>query len=287
MLEKLRSCGCKLVAADSRLWSLRVATAAPLLILAAFTSRTVDNLANIFNNSWAHFLSDALGNAGAAWFVAAIQVVLALGLLLGATNRKVDLVASAGLVLYGVVALVLYPVAKATGNGPFFLKDVWWVGVGLVLFQHARGCNCKYGLPTLVLRLGVVFIFAAFSMGKWNLAGADGLVNAYIAGTWLEFLPKLITAKGFSIYLGVFETAAFLGLLLGLKWPKFGVVGAVLVAITGLVTVSLLPQLPYMPFIVKDLVLLGAGFYLASYDAKRACPKLQACQLADSADSAK
>ncbi|HDR1337113.1 TPA: DUF417 family protein, partial [Pasteurella multocida] len=68
------------------------------------------------------------------------------------------------------------------------------------------------------------------------------------------------------------ETLAYLGLIIGFRQPKAGLLGSGLVLITALVTVSLLPQLGFNGFIFKDILLIGIALVLFKYDLNRAYP---------------
>jgi uncharacterized membrane protein YkgB len=75
---------------------------------------------------------------------------------------------------------------------------------------------------------------------------------------------------GGSYFLGVVETLAFVALVVGFKKPAFGIVGSAIVIVTGITTLSLLPQLTMLDgFIVKDVLLLGAGAVLLKFDLRR------------------
>lgn len=120
-----------------------------------------------------------------------------------------------------------------------------------------------------VLRASVIFIFALFGTFKWfdfEVAELEPLISS----TWLSFLYTLFGVHGGSYFLGVVETLAFLALIVGFKRPAFGVVGALVVIVTGITTLSLLPQLSTLDgFIVKDVLLIGAGVVLLKFDLRR------------------
>ncbi|MGX9516687.1 DUF417 family protein, partial [Escherichia coli] len=61
----------------------------------------------------------------------------------------------------------------------------------------------------------------------------------------------------------------FLALSIGFFRPAAGILGDIIVIVTGLVTLSLLPQLGKVDsFVIKDVLLLGAGSVLLKYDLK-------------------
>lgn len=120
-----------------------------------------------------------------------------------------------------------------------------------------------------ILRLSVIFIFALFGTYKWFDFEVQAL-EPLISTTWLHVLYTLFGVSGGSYFLGVMETVTFLALLVGFSRPFFGALGAALVIITGITTLSLLPQLGKVDsFIIKDILLIGAGVVLLKHDLVR------------------
>jgi uncharacterized membrane protein YkgB len=121
-----------------------------------------------------------------------------------------------------------------------------------------------------ILRFSVIFVFALFGTYKWfpfEIAALEPILS----NTWLKILYSLFGHNGASYFLGVAETATFLALIIGYKFPKFGIFGAIMTIVTGLTTLSLLPQLGKIDsFIIKDILLVGAGAVLLKYDLRRA-----------------
>ncbi|ELP5164101.1 DUF417 family protein, partial [Escherichia coli] len=75
---------------------------------------------------------------------------------------------------------------------------------------------------------------------------------------------------GGSYFLGIVETITFLALIIGFFRPAAGVLGDIIVIVTGITTLSLLPQLGKVDsFVIKDVLLLGAGSVLLKYDLKK------------------
>jgi len=127
-----------------------------------------------------------------------------------------------------------------------------------------------------VLRVSVIFIFALFGTFKWFDFEVSEL-EPLISSTWLSFLYTLFGVHGGSYFLGVVETLAFLALMVGFKKPAFGIAGDLIVIVTGITTLSLLPQLPTLDgFIVKDVLLIGAGAVLLKFDLRRQLNTAQA-----------
>lgn len=127
---------------------------------------------------------------------------------------------------------------------------------------------CHSTIDMVILRLSVVMIFLVFGNAKWFEFEVE-LLKPMISHTWLNVLYELFGYYGASYFLGVVESMTYLFLIIGFFKPKFGVLGSVLVIITGLVTLSMLPQLGFNGFIFKDILLIGTGVVLLKYDLNR------------------
>ncbi|HDR1358690.1 TPA: DUF417 family protein, partial [Pasteurella multocida] len=97
-------------------------------------------------------------------------------------------------------------------------------------------------LDITLLRLSVILLFFIFANTKWFEFEVEAL-KPIISASWLSFLYDLFGVYKTSYLLGIIETLAYLGLIIGFRQPKAGLLGSGLVLITALVTVSLLPQL--------------------------------------------
>lgn len=121
----------------------------------------------------------------------------------------------------------------------------------------------------VILRLSVISIFMLFGTYKWFDFEVMGL-EPLISSTWLNILYVLFGIHGGSYFLGIVENIAFLALIVGFFRPAAGVLGDIIVVVTGITTLSLLPQLGKVDsFIIKDVLLIGAGAVLLKYDLKR------------------
>ena len=121
----------------------------------------------------------------------------------------------------------------------------------------------------VILRLSVITVFMLFGTYKWFNFEVMAL-EPLISSTWLNILYVLFGVHGGSYFLGVMETIAFLSLIIGFFRPAAGVLGDIIIVITGITTLSLLPQLGKIDsFIIKDVLLIGAGAVLLKYDLKR------------------
>ncbi|MDM9189974.1 YkgB family protein [Klebsiella pneumoniae] len=121
----------------------------------------------------------------------------------------------------------------------------------------------------VILRLSVITIFMLFGTYKWFDFEVMAL-EPIISSTWLNILYILFGVHGGSYFLGVMETLTFLALIIGFFRPAAGVLGDIIVIVTGITTLSLLPQLGKIDsFIIKDVLLIGAGAVLLKQDLKR------------------
>ncbi|MCJ3091831.1 DUF417 family protein [Klebsiella quasipneumoniae] len=121
----------------------------------------------------------------------------------------------------------------------------------------------------VILRLSVITIFMLFGTYKWFDFEVMAL-EPIISSTWLNILYILFGVHGGSYFLGVMETLTFLALIIGFFRPAVGVLGDIIVIVTGITTLSLLPQLGKIDsFIIKDVLLIGAGAVLLKHDLKR------------------
>ena len=135
---------------------------------------------------------------------------------------------------------------------------------------HRKAIRLLTGTDVIALRLSVIAIFALFGTYKWFAFEADAL-HHLLPGTWLGALYPLLGVQGLSYALGVVENITLIALIIGFFRPAVGALGALMVIATGAATLSLLPQLGRIDsFIIKDLLLIGAGLTLLRHDLRRA-----------------
>lgn len=121
----------------------------------------------------------------------------------------------------------------------------------------------------VILRLSVITIFMLFGTYKWFDFEVMAL-EPLISTTWLNILYILFGIHGGSYFLGVVENLTFLALIIGLFRPVAGMLGDIIVIVTGITTLSLLPQLGKIDsFVIKDVLLIGAGVVLLKHDLTR------------------
>lgn len=120
-----------------------------------------------------------------------------------------------------------------------------------------------------LLRLCAILIFLIYGNTKWFDFEVE-LLKPIIGPTWLSFLYEALGHHGTTYLLGVVETITYVALIAGFSRPAVGIAGSLLVIATALVTLSLLPQLGgFNGFILKDVLLLGAGAVLLKHDLRR------------------
>ena len=124
----------------------------------------------------------------------------------------------------------------------------------------------KSDYDIVILSLSVIIIFMLFGTYKWFDFEVMAL-KPLSSPTWLNILYIMFGVHVGTYILGILETITFLALSIGLFRPAAGILGDIIVIVTGLVTLSLLPQLGKVHcFVIKDVLLLGAGSVLLKYD---------------------
>lgn len=125
------------------------------------------------------------------------------------------------------------------------------------------------GKDIAVLRLSLIVIFGLFGTYKWFDFEVK-ILEELLSGTWLSVIHTLFGLRGGSYFLGIMENITLIALVFGFFRPVYGAAGALLTILTGLVTLSLLPQLGKVDaFIIKDVMLVGAGLVLLRHDLQK------------------
>ncbi|MDU7693266.1 MAG: DUF417 family protein [Helicobacter sp.] len=120
----------------------------------------------------------------------------------------------------------------------------------------------------LFLRFGAFLILLFFGVSKFFEFEVQGLVPL-LSKTYFNIFYHILGHHYTSYMLGIVEAIAYLGLLLGLFYPRIGAIGALFTILTGLGTLSLMIQTGFSAFIVKDLLLIGAGLAVLKHDLNR------------------
>jgi uncharacterized membrane protein YkgB len=143
----------------------------------------------------------------------------------------------------------------------------------------------KDDLDYQVVRASMVIIFAFFGYSKWFNYEAQALVPLITHGPLISWLYPVFGIRGAGRFLGVAEWS-FGTLLLAGFWNKnLGILGAIGSCFSFIATLTIIPFLPTAwtasaggfpamsadgAFLMKDLVLFAASFYLLRQDVIRA-----------------
>jgi uncharacterized membrane protein YkgB len=146
-----------------------------------------------------------------------------------------------------------------------------------------------------LVRGSMVFVFLMFGYQKWFAYEAETLIPFISNGPLISWLYPVFGIRGASWLLGVSEWL-FAGLLFWGFWnKKAGILGALGCCFAMIGTVTIIPFMPdgwaafaamqgNVAFLMKDVVLLAASFYLLKQDVVRASrvePEAHAWQVED------
>jgi uncharacterized membrane protein YkgB len=135
-----------------------------------------------------------------------------------------------------------------------------------------------------LLRAAMVIMYFFFGYQKWFEYEAEVLVPYISNGPLIFWLYPVFGVRGASWFLGVSEWTFGALLFLGFWNKKAGMLGAIGSVVTFLCTVTIIPFTPNgwapsaggfpamvgnVAFLMKDVVLLAASFYLLKQDALR------------------
>ncbi len=142
----------------------------------------------------------------------------------------------------------------------------------------------KEDLDYHLIRASMVIIFLFFGYQKWFEYEAQLLLPLISNGPLISWMYPVFGIRGASWFLGCAEWV-FGGLLLLGFWDKrVGILGALGACATFIMTATIIPFMPdgwaasaggfpamagNVPFLMKDLVLLAASFYLLRQDVVR------------------
>jgi uncharacterized membrane protein YkgB len=134
------------------------------------------------------------------------------------------------------------------------------------------------------IRTSMVIIFLMFGYQKWFAYEAQVLVPYISNGPLISWMYPAFGIRGASWFLGVIEWLICILLFLGF-WNKLaGVLGALGSCATFVATITIIPFMPNgwdevaggfpamtndVPFLMKDIVLLAASYYLLRQDLVR------------------
>ena len=135
-----------------------------------------------------------------------------------------------------------------------------------------------------LMRAALVFIFLIFGYQKWFAYEAQAVVPFIRHGPLIFWLYPLFGGRGATIFLGVSEWIFAALLFLGFWNLRLGALGSAGATLTFIATVTIIPFFPNgwaapaggfpamtlpMAFLMKDVVLLVASFYLLRQDVAR------------------
>jgi uncharacterized membrane protein YkgB len=144
----------------------------------------------------------------------------------------------------------------------------------------------RHNIPFIVIAIGmVVMLFWAGSF-KLTAPGAEGIVPLVSNNPFIGWDFKLFGPYVGSDLIGITEWIGGILIVIGFFKPKAGIVGGIIGVLMFFTTSSMLITTPgtlihvngmaYMNnlglFLYKDIINLGASFYLIAYFGKKASP---------------
>ena len=142
----------------------------------------------------------------------------------------------------------------------------------------------KEDLDYHLIRASMVIIFLFFGYQKWWAYEAERLIPYISNGPLIFWLYPAFGVRGASWFLGSCEWTFGTLLFLGFWNKRLGILGALGSCATFIGTVTIIPFMPdgwdasaggfpamtgNVPFLMKDVVLLAASFYLLKQDVMR------------------
>src|SRR5580700_6443479 len=136
-----------------------------------------------------------------------------------------------------------------------------------------------------LVRAAMVIIFLFFGYQKWFNYEAQGLIPYISNGPLISWMYPVFGIRGAAWFLGASEWAFGLLLFLGFWNKQLGILGAIGSCFSFIGTLTIIPFLPTAwtasaggfpamsedgAFLMKDLVLFAASFYLLRQDVIRA-----------------
>jgi uncharacterized membrane protein YkgB len=134
------------------------------------------------------------------------------------------------------------------------------------------------------IRASMVIIFFFFGYQKWFQYEADELIPFISNGPLISWLYPVFGIRGATYFLGVSEWLFGALLFLGFWNKKLGILGALGSCFSMIGTVTIIPFMPdgwaasaggfpamtvNVAFLMKDLIILAASFYLLKQDVLR------------------
>jgi uncharacterized membrane protein YkgB len=141
----------------------------------------------------------------------------------------------------------------------------------------------KEHLDNHVVRASMVIIYFFFGYQKWFEYEAQTLIPFISNGPLISWMYPVFGIRGASWFLGVSEWLFGALLFLGFWNKKLGILGALGSCVTFIMTITIIPFMPdgwnvsaggfpamqgNVAFLMKDLVLFAASFYLLKQDVE-------------------
>jgi uncharacterized membrane protein YkgB len=142
----------------------------------------------------------------------------------------------------------------------------------------------KNDLDYHLVRASMVIIMLLFGYQKWFAYEAHTLIPFISNGPLISWMYPVFGIQGASWFLGVSEWLFGALLLLGFWNKKLGILGALGCGVSFIMTLTIIPFMPdgwaasaggfpamqgNVAFLMKDLVLFAASFYLLKQDVAR------------------
>ncbi len=142
----------------------------------------------------------------------------------------------------------------------------------------------KKDLDYHFIRASMVLVFLLFGYQKWFEYEAQALIPFISNGPLISWMYPVFGIRGATFFLGVSEWLFGALLFLGFWNKKLGVLGALGSCFSFVATLTIIPFVPdgwaasaggfpamaiNVAFLMKDLVLLAASFYLLRQDLER------------------
>src|SRR5262245_17333695 len=136
-----------------------------------------------------------------------------------------------------------------------------------------------------LIRASMVLIFLFFGYQKWFAYEAEALIPFISNGPLISWMYPVFGVRGATYFLGVSEWLFGTLLFLGFWNKKLGILGALGSCFSFIATVTIIPFMPngwaasaggfpamteIVAFLMKDVVLFAASFYLLKQDVVRA-----------------
>ncbi len=158
------------------------------------------------------------------------------------------------------------------------------IPIALLTKAMARLGLLSKDLDYHLIRASMVLIFLLFGYQKWFAYEAQVLIPFISNGPLISWMYPAFGVRGASWFLGASEWLFGALLFLGFWNKRLGILGAAGSCVTFLSTVSIIPFMPdgwapsaggfpamvgNVAFLMKDVVLFAASFYLLKQDVQR------------------